>query len=59
MDDRNPQKLPLHERLLRLAGLARPPRVYLTHDGPQYLVDRISRQFEDELDTRKLKAIQL
>lgn len=65
MDDREPQKLPLPLRLLRMAGLTRlrhglrPPRFYLTHDGPRYIAEHISHQFEDELDTRRYKAVQL
>ncbi len=56
MDDSESEKLPLHQRLLRFLGR---PRFYMTHDGPQYLAERLSRQFEDELPTRKLKAVQL
>ena len=55
MDDRREDKLPLRQRLL---GFLRPPRVYMTADGPGYIAERLSHQFEDELDTRKLKAIE-
>ena len=56
MDDRREEKLPLGQRLLRLL---RPTRLTLTPDGPSYLAERLSHQFEDELDTRKLKALEL
>ena len=56
MDERPAERLPLHQRLLRFLS---PPRLYMTHDGPRYLAERISHQFEDELPTRKLKAVRL
>lgn len=42
----------------RFLAWIRPTRVYLTEDGASVLAQRIATQFEDELETRKLEAIQ-
>ncbi|MEZ4340224.1 MAG: hypothetical protein R3B82_26680 [Sandaracinaceae bacterium] len=43
----------------RLLAWIRPTRVYLTEDGASVLAERIATQFEDELETRKLKAVRV
>ncbi len=42
----------------RFLAWIRPTRVYLTEDGASVLAARIATQFEDELETKKLKAVQ-
>lgn len=36
----------------------RPPRVTLVPGAPGFLAQQIKRQFEDDLPTRRLKAVQ-
>ena len=50
---------PVSNAVTRFARWLRPTRVRLSPDGPRFLAERITTQFEDELDTRKLKAVRL
>ena len=55
MEEARKEKPTLSERVIRWF---RPTRVYLTHDGPSFIASQIVHQFEDELETRRYKAIQ-
>ena len=41
----------------RFLAWIRPTRVYLTDDGARVIAQRIATQFEDELETRRLRAV--
>ena len=43
----------------RVVRWLKPPRVYFTADTPAYLAEELQRQFEEDLDTRRLKAVRL
>jgi len=56
MEEVRDPRVPFVQRVLRWL---RPPRVYFTPDTPAYLAEELQRQFEEDLDTRRLKALRL